>query len=323
MNVANEFIAPLARLINTSFDTDKDAIIAFDSTFDDPFEANWQDVIAKVEALIFPEAVTRLMTGQKDIRNAAMTALSPMLTVLAIRIKAGVENGTITQTLKSFMLDKLNASINKLSIVKFNVAFTATITQVLITANAAALDTLGFTIKMQDQLSGFHKKAMSAQGSYTTLKISRKNLSPANLLVLKQCYDMTAQVCVAGVGTFSNPLVTEKVSQYTISKAIDSVRPTPVIEPRDRHIAATKSMCLKTNPVKKDTFQMTLTTQVPDPIYYCMCDLKTGVCTTGGVLEYNKTINILQKDIPGSDAHLVISNSNLVNIVVKTFTIIG
>ena len=323
MHFKHEYLAPLARLINESFDIDFDAITAFDPTLVSPFETNWQKMITDVEALILPESVTLLMTGQKDIYQAAMVAQSPLTAVLAIRITMAIKNGTIKQSLTSFMLHKLNQSINQLNTKKYTVAFTNTMAQVNTKANTNALLNIGFTQDMIDLLNSNNVNVTTAQKKYNQLKISRKNLTPANLLLLKQLYDTTAIVCVSGVGTFSMPLNTDKVDQYTISKVLPSVRPTPPKEPRDRHIAATKSICLKTNPIGKDTLQMTLTTKVTEPIYYCLCETKTGVCTAGGILQYNVTTNILQKDITGTGTHIVISNSNLVNITVSVFTMIG
>jgi hypothetical protein len=319
----NEYVAPVARLVNKSFDVDFDAITAFDPSMESPFEHNWQKLMDEVEALVLPEVVTRLMTDQKGIKNAAMADQSPLLKVLAIRITMAIAKDTIKQSLKSFMLDKLNLSINQLNAKKYTVAITATMEQINKPDNLAALIAIGFTQIMIDKLNENSKKIKNAQDEFDALKITRKNLSHANLLSIKQLETTTALVCKSGVCTFSLPKDTEKIDQYTITKVLASVRPTPPVEPRDRHIAATKSICIKTKPAKKDTLQMTLMSDVTEPIYYCMCDLKTGVCTTGGVLQYNVTTTILQKDITGSGVHLVISNSNLVNILVKTFTVKG
>ena len=319
----NEDVAPLARLIDESFDVDFDAIIAFDPSLDAPFEDGWQKTMEEVEALVMPEAVTALMTDQKDIFQGGMAAQSQLLKVLGIRITMGVKNDSIKQSYKSFLLDKLNASINHLNTKKYTVAFANTMVQVNIPANTAALIALGFTQVMIDKLNDNDKDVRVATKEFDRLKISRKNLSPANLLLIDKLKGMTSQVCVAGVGAFSMPLDKDKVAQYTMTKALASIRPTPPQKPRDRHFAATKSMCIKTKPTKKDTIQMTLLSEVPEPIYYGMCDLKTGVCTSGGVLVYNVTTSIKQKDIGGSGKYLVISNSNLVNIAVKVFTIKG
>ncbi len=323
MTIKNEDVAPLARLVDESFDIDIDAITAFDPTLVSPFEDNWKKLIDNVEALQMPEAITRLMTDQGDIIKGAMTEQSPLFKVLAIRITMAITKGTITDSLRSFGIEKVNESINEFSTKKYTVAFTNVMTLINAKSIKNALINIGFTQPMYDLLNNNNKTITDAQKTYNTLKISRKNLTPANLLSIKQLYDMTALVCKSGVGTFSMPVDKDKIAQYTISKVMKSVRPTPVQKLRNRYFAATKSMCIKTKPVGKDTIQMTLLSECEQPIYYGMCDLKTGVCLSGGVLVYNVTTSIKQKDITGSGTHLVISNSNLTNALVKVFTIKG
>ena len=319
----NEDVAPLARLIDESFDEDEDAITAFDPTLVSPFETNWQGLMVTVEGLQMPEAITRLMTDQGDIIKGGMVAQIPLVKVLGIRITMAITNGTIADSLKSFGLDKVNQSIHDFNTKKYTVAFVNMMGLINEKKNKNALINIGFTQPMYDLLNGNNITITSGQKTYNTLKISRKNLTPANLLSIKMLKDMTSRVCVSGVGTFSMPLNKDKVAQYVQSKVLKSIRPTPVQEPRKRYFAATKSMCIKTKPVGRDTIQMTLLSECEQPIYYCMCDLKTGVCVSGGVLVYNVTTSIKQKDIKGSGTHLVISNSNLTNAVVRVFTIKG
>ena len=319
----NEDMAPLARLIDKSFDVDIDKITAFDPNLVSPFEDGWQALMGMVEGLVLPEVVTRLMTDQGDIIKEAMVAQSPLLKVLGIRIEMAIAKGTIADSLRSFGLDKLNESIHHFNIKGYTVAFGNMMALINTVDCKAVLINSGFSQGMYDLLDSNNNTISTAKKEFDKLKITRKNLSPANKLVIKQLYEMTAMVCKSAVGVFSMPKDKDKIAQYTIRKVLKTVRPTLVQKPRNRYFGATKSMCIKTKPVGRDTIQMTLLSEVVEPIYYCMCDTKTGVCLSGGVLEYNVTTSIKQKDIKGSGRHLVISNSNLTNAVVRVFTVKG
>ncbi len=297
-----------SKRIKDLFDDKKTSIVAFDDSFDEPFETNvWMPQMNAVAAVIDTFSLRKESKEETRLRNAEMHAELPILTELEYKIGVCRDAGTITDSLESFGISAFRTSINTFKIVDFHECYLRTIDKV--NANHVALADKGFDAAMVTSIKTHHDNAYNIQNNKGDIKIDISDLSIENKEIIMSCYrtDMRVLKVMRTYGKARGD--DELYNQSTINAVLSTIRPTPAKEPRVRVIDAGKDIVLRTDLNKKNVLQLELLTQ--GGVEIGLTELKTDEVIDGTALKYKIMMELMKKDLTGSGRYVKLRNMNL------------
>jgi hypothetical protein len=302
-----EEVVPFANAVVALFDANYAVLRGFDVKFKNPYKT---DVLLPKIAAASGVIIT---LGKRDqnkedtkSRNLVMDEDVAIIKDLKYWLEACIADGTITDSLGSFVLGSLSDSISKHNINAFHTAYEAVYSKITETDNAAALAAKGFDADKVAAFKDVHDRAMEFQGDKVILKVEISELSEANQLILNACKD-ECMVVVKGLRSLAETTGNKDLKAKATEKALlKTFRPTPAKKPRKRHIKKASSVILTSKMVAKNIWKIKLLTDVK--VMMCRKRLKTDECTDGTLLPFNVEIEVKKKDIEGEGEYVKFTN---------------
>jgi len=290
------------------FDDKKSLIVAFDDTFDDPFETDvWEPQMEAVASIIDTLSLRKESKEETKLRNAEMRLELPILTELEYKIGVCKDAGTITDSLESFGISAFRTSINAFKIGDFHESYLRTIDKVNL--NHAALAAKGFDAAMVTSITTHHNNAYNIQENKDVMKVDISDLSIENQIVIMACWNTDMKVLKVLKAYAKAKGDADLLKKATIKAVLSSIRPTPEKKPRIRVIDAGKDIVLRTNMNRKNVLQLEMLTN--GSVIIGQTELKTAQLTDGTGLKYKIIMELQLKDLTGSGKYVKLRNMNL------------
>jgi len=297
-----------SKTIQYIFDENKSVLIAYDNTFDDPFETNvWQLQINAVENIVDSFNLRTVNKEETKLRNAQMHLILPILNELEYKILMCINAQTITLSLKSFGLAAFRKSITSHKIDDFHEKYLWTIAK--INSNHIALADKGFDAAKVASITTHHNIAYNIQVTKDVLKADTSTMSKENLAIIKTCFDTDMKVLALMRSYAKSHGNTNLYKKATVPAILSSIRPTPPKKPKIRLLEPGKEIVLRTDLNKKNILQLELLSDLI--VIIGRKSLKTSQLTVGKELEYQTLMELKLNDLPGKGKYVKLRNLNL------------
>jgi len=297
-----------SKMIKNYFDDKKISIVAFDDSFDDPFETGvWGPQIIAVAGVVDTLSLRLESKEETRLRNAAMHLELPILTELEYKIGVCKDAGTITDSLESFGISAFRTSITAYKIGDFHECYLRTMDKV--DGNHVALADKGFDAAMVAKIKTNHDNAYNLQTNKDLLKIDISDLSVENQEIIMSCWRTNMKVLKVMRAYGKARGDDELYQKSTVKAVLSTIRPTPEKKPRIRQIGAGKDIVLRTDLNKKNVMQLELLTD--GGVTIGLTELKTSELVDGTALKHKIMMELMKKDLPGSGRYVKLRNMNL------------
>ena len=316
-NIKIEDVVPFGDVLRALFIANYAGVIALDADFTNPWVTATFDVQKKaVNDMVTTAGLQKLNKGDTEKRNKFMDSITTMNVTLSYAIGKCITAGTITDTKGSFGVAALNKSISDRNVPLFHTSYEVTLTRINAGGNAAALDAKGFTTAMLGLWSAAHDNAWGMNTTKINLSQDISTLSGADKIKV-DTFMATCMLLIAAIRAYAKSIKDKELAKRATFDAIKkSVEPTAPKKPKNLKIKEFASRVFATDVPAKYKMQFTLQTK-DVTVTVCRQNLKTGVCSTGTVLEVGKMLEVVKSEIPGTGEFIVVTNSASKPIVVK------
>jgi hypothetical protein len=298
-------------------------VMTYNTDLEDTWEADiFIPQIAAVSGMIGTRVLISLNKGKTVLRDGYMDNEQDILTDLEFKIKLCITAATITDSLASFGLGAFRKSITNHDIGSFHIAYTNTMSRIAAGGNTAALEAKGFVAADIASITTNHDLAWNMNTAKITLKTQISSLSVADQALVKALLITCALVIASLKGLAAKTKNKDLKKKATAVALLSTVAPKKAPTPVDRNIPENASICWLQHPVARDLMQFTLLTEKGSAMV-CRMNSKTGVCGAGIPLVYNEMITAKKMGVPGTGDCIVITNTGVGKIVVKTFRVKG
>ena len=320
MTIKNEDLVAFANKVITYYAADGATIAVYDDDYDAAFLAALILKKNQTASLDNPEGMTDNMVADTKSCNDYMDLMREQMVDLKYKLKKCNRLGTITDSVNSFFTSEVTNAADNHDFENFAFYFLLLDAKVNLTANAAALDAVGFTSTEVGNLLTTYTNAKNANTGYMNTETDRVNLVPVNKGVRKELRGMLSGVIGAAYACFSSPLNTSKRKLWVQNSILKLIRPTPVKKPRDKHFTAMQRRSLYSGLANRWLLEMTFS-KGEGVMTVGRAMTIDGTPSATEVLPFGVMVSKKKKDWAGTGEFLIVTYTGTDKGSVTTFII--
>jgi hypothetical protein len=320
MNIRDVDLVPFANKVITYYAADGTIIAVYDDDYDPAFLAALILKKNQAASLDNPKGKTDNMVADTLSCNEYMNLMREQMVDLKYKLKKCIRLGTIADSLDSFFTSEVTIAADNHDFEKFAFFFLLLDAKVNLTANAAALDAVGFTSSELGNLLTTYTNAKNANTGYMNTETDRVNLVPVNKSVRVELRGMLSGVVNAAYACFSNPLNTSKRKLWVQNSILKLIRPTPVKKPRDKHFTAMERRSLYSGLANRWLLELTFS-KGKGVMTVGRAMTIDGIPSGTEVLPFGMMVSKKKKDWAGTGEFLIVTYTGTDKGRVTTFII--